>query len=157
MRRINLKSAHATKKQIDDHLACERRPRVRRRLEAVRKILEGKTPAQAAYATGSSDSSVERWLRMVRRSGCAALLVDRRGRPPAPAPTPPQVRATREEIAAALKRRPEWRLRLRLIAIALALSGKMGEAADRAHVRPRTVKDWLHLLRRIGIVKALES
>ena len=69
-----------------------------------------------------------------------------------------QQRLTRAEIAAALKRRPNWLMRLRLIAVEMALSGRpLDEAAASANVQIPTLKAWLGLITRAGILRALEK
>jgi len=100
---------------------------------------------------------VSRWLRTLRQSGIGALLIPTRSKRRAPTMAPDQVQFARQEIAAALKRRPEWQLRLRLVAIDLALAGKPYEdAAAAANVQPGALKHWMRRIRQRGIVEMLQ-
>jgi transposase len=130
---------------------------VRKRLLVVKAILAGESVEQAARTVKVTPETVDRCLVRIRQSGLSSLLIDKRpGRSKHPS-KPEEVDLARREIAAALKRRPERRVRRRLLAIDAVLSGKtVEEAAALALVRVSTVRDWLRLVGRDGIVETLE-
>lgn len=123
---------------------------------AVSKVLAGTSIKQAARAAKATRGSVERWLKQVRRSGLRSLLLDRRRRYPKREMPPDQVQATRREIAAALERQLKPQVRSRLVAIDVVLSGQsIDTAAASALVQPNTVKAWLRVVIRDGIMLTL--
>jgi transposase len=157
MQAIDLTSLGITREGVNATLARVKQKWVRKRLVAILAVLDGKSSAQAARTARTTESSVRRWLRELRQWGLQSLLLDDRHGYPKRKMSPNEVEDARREIEAALKRRPERRMRQRLLAIHAALSGKpVEEAAALAVVRTNTVRDWLHLVRRDGIVQTLE-
>ena len=116
-------------------LAQEVRPAVRVRLEAILAYAKPQRPKVLHPST-------RRWLRLLRAEGLQALLQRRRKRrKPRDLGNVPHIRA---EIAAALNRKPDWRLQLRLKAIDAVLTGQLPEhAAAIAHVKTETLEVWL--------------
>jgi transposase len=159
MANIDLKSLGIPENELDSLIGRQRSRLVRKRLMAIRKIMSGANMKQAARYVRVRPASVSRWLRTLQRSGLAGLLIPNRRKLRTTPPIPPdQAQLARQEIAAALKRQPNWRLRLRLGAIDIALSdGPIEEACAFAHVKPTTVKDWLCMIRQGGIVEVLHA
>jgi transposase len=81
--------------------------------------------------------------------------VKKRMPPPRAADAPmtaERIAALRAEIAAALNRRPVWRVQSRLKAIDAVLAGDAPEtAAGLIHVKPATLKTWLRQIREQGM------
>lgn len=98
--------------------------------------------------------STRRWLALLRAEGFQALLQWRRGlHKPRCLGNIPHIRA---EIAAALDRKPDWRLQLRLKAIDAVLTGQLPEnAAAIAHVKTTTLQTWLARIRKHGIAAVI--
>ena len=141
-----------TRDELTVALARETRPAIRRRLEAILAFLDP-TRSRNARATYPS---LDRWLRTIREEGLAQLLADYRGAHRLKPLSPESIRQARAEIAAALRRRPHWRLRLRLLAIDAFLSGqKLEDAAAIAHVKCRCLEVWMGRIRHQGIATVL--
>ena len=156
MHRIDLNSLGVGRDEVKAALGRERRRGVRRRLVAVSTILAGKSIKQAGHAAKATRGSVERWLKQVRQSGLQSLLKENRRRHPKPQMDPDDVGPTRREIARALERPLKRQVHSRLVAIDLVLSGRLvDDAAAIADVRPNTVKRWLSIVIRDGIVATL--
>jgi transposase len=64
--------------QIDAALALNPPPRVRVRLKAVRRVLEGASPLRAAKLARVHKTTMMTWLRLFRENGCSALTRDGR-------------------------------------------------------------------------------
>ena len=88
--------------------------------------------------------------------GASSLLAENRRRHPKPKIDPDCVEFTRREIAKALARPLKPLVVSRLAAIDMVLSGQpVDDAAALAMVRPSTVKRWLRIVMRDGIVPTL--
>lgn len=154
----NLQSLGITKAELNDLIRRERSKLVRKRLVALRQIVSGATISQAARHARVRSKSVSRWLQTLRLSGLAALLIPTRNKVRMLTIPTEQLQLVRQEIAAALKRQPNWRLRLRLVAIDTALSGRPAEeAAACAHVQLHTLNRWMGMVRQRGIVEVLQQ
>jgi putative transposase len=156
---IDLKSLPITRAELETALTGETRAWVRKRLIAIRAVINGQSPTGAALAAGASAAGVCKWLRRVQQHGCAALLRDGRAeRHNSPPLMPEQVSAVRAEIAVALKRRPRWKLMNRLRAIDAALAGQPREAAAAVgSVKPGTLNYWIAQIRHKGVAATLEK
>lgn len=156
MRGIDLKSFGVSQGEVKAALARERRPGVRRRLVAIRRILAGSSIKQAAHAARATPGSVDRWLGQIQQSGFQSLLVDGRHGHAKRRMKPGQVKETRQQIATALAGPLKPQVRARLIAIDTVLSSRsIDEAAAAARVLPNTVKDWLRVVTGDGIMPTL--
>lgn len=145
-----------TKKELAAALAAELRPWVRKRLAAIRAVIDGQNLTDAAVVAGATTGGVCKWGRQARHGGCRALLRDGRvERHHLPLMTPEQVTATRRDIQTALAGPLAGRQRQRLAAMQFALSGQIHQAAAAAHVKLTTVARWLFKLRRHGITPFL--
>jgi len=119
---------------------------------AVKDVLSGTEPGRAAKKVKASRSSVERWLREAKRSGISGLVrnryIERRMRKLNFA----ELRVIREEIAAALNRKPSWRVQKRLRALDAILAGRtVSRAADTACASRPQVERWLAAATRHGL------
>ena len=150
---IDLNSLSFILPEVDAALAEEERPRVRKRLIAVRSVMEGRSLTAAAAAVGVHQTTVSQWLSKVRRSGLRSLLCNRRVLPPRMAAQ--QIAAARRAIQAALARPRTERTRRCLTAIRLALAGQTYEAMTHAHVTRVTINRWLKEIRRFGVRRFL--
>jgi Winged helix-turn helix len=158
MKRVDLDLLKITLEDVAAALARESRPRNRKRIHAIRLILEGKTVPQAANAVRVSETSVRRYLKLVREYGPSALVYDgydQRRRNPLALSEIPTLRAG---IAGALAREPTWRARKRLLAVDKVLAGEPipGVAAEEG-VTPNVVRTWLGLARNYGVGALIEA
>jgi transposase len=142
-----------TSRQIDRLLAEEDRPRIRKRLIALRAVAVGTAVAAAAETAGAHPVVVAGWLRKIRPSDLAPLLDTRRVPPPL---TPEQAAAARTDLEEALAQPLAARVRRRFAAFRLALDGHVEEAAAQAGVARRTVQKWLRRIRHHGMKRLLQ-
>jgi transposase len=153
--RVDLKSLKITREEIDFALGAERRSWVRKRLTAVRKVLDGSTEVHAAKLAKVSCGSVQRYLRLVRESGFAGVVYDGRVEPRSKPIKQPEINKLREEIRTVLRRKPSRSERRRLLAVDAVLAGNvLHRTAAETRVRPTTLRNWIAAARKRGI-KAL--
>jgi transposase len=145
--------------EINAALAREIPPWARKRLIAVRAVIEGRSLNAAARAAGAAPTSVGNWLRALQRQGCAALLRDARLARPYPLRmTAQQIAATLQEIGSTLMQKQPPRVRKRLIALRALLSGRSLAAAARAVLaKPHSVREWHRRLQRGGCPALLHN
>lgn len=152
MSRVDLNLLKITREEIEFALEAERRSWVRKRLTAVREVLDGSTEVHAAKMAKISCTSVQRCLRRVREAGFAGLVYDGRVEPRSKPMKPPEMDRLREEIAAVLKRKPRWLVRRRLLAVDAVLAGNLlHRTATETHVKPSTLRSWIATARRRGV------
>jgi transposase len=153
---LHLTALRASQHELEAALAAERRKRVRKRLVAINAILNGKSIQEAAHAANITQQTAERCLRRVHQSGLQSLLRDRRRKRPKWPMTPGQRVAARRGIASALARPLKPEVRTRLAAVDGVLAGRsIEDAAASARVLPATVRSWLRLVARNGVIRAL--
>src|SRR5262249_43560821 len=114
MQRLKAQISKATRRKIEAALTQEQPPWLHRRILAVHEVLSGASVIQVAQRAEVAPSSVKRWLREIRRSGISGLPRNRHlewRRKKLGSTDLPSVQA---ELAAALKRRPDWRVAKRL-------------------------------------------
>ena len=160
----------AARQEIDAALKHEPPLLLRKRLIAVKAVLEGQSLAAAARTTGATPTSVARWVDQVREGGAAALLRDARRRAASPLPlTPPLARdpadpafagspatpftlpISRTDIAAALAWEKRPAARKRLLAVQRVLCGdSVTDAARATKMKPSTLLRWLRLVQQSG-------
>lgn len=149
----------SAKKEIAAALSSDQSPWVRKRLLALRAVIEGRTLAAAARAAKTDRTSVRRWRRQLQEQGCAALLDDSRmGGSRLHRMTREEIVAARQEIGAALAGEQRARVRKRLIAVQAALSGEtLSAAASAAGAYPSSVDRWLLRMRQSGCAALLQD
>ena len=136
-----------TEEELAAALVAERRPWARKRLIAIRALIEGQSRRAAARTARTSADSVRVWIEQVREGGFVGLL--RRAR--TFRATPEQDRSVVSEIEAALAQEDRPWARNRLAAVHALLSGQSVQAVARAAgAAPTNVHRWLKLLRRGG-------
>ena len=160
----------AARLQIDAALKHEPPRLLRKRLIAVKAVLEGQSLGAAARTTGATPTSVARWVDQVREGGAAALLRDARRRAAAPLPltlalardpadpafaasptTPFTLPISRTEVAAALASEKRPAIRKRLLAVQRVLCGdSVTDAARATKTKPSTLLRWLRLVQQSG-------
>ena len=150
--RMTPEQIEATARQVDAALASEARPWARKRLLAVRAMLEGQSLAMAARTAGVSQPSVSHWFSQIRREGWTALLHNDAADIPYPLRmTKRDIATARQLIEAALARKPAQPFRKRLIAVRAMLEGQNLAAAARTTGATRTsIARWLDQVRQAG-------
>src|SRR5438270_8287557 len=106
--------------------APERRPHIRKRLRALRFMLLGKSPEEAARLVRAGAVSAYRWLKVAREGGLEALAEDTRGAQPKLRLSASQAARMREAIRIALRQHDEPTTRTRLMAVDSLLLGNSG-------------------------------
>ena len=146
------------RKELQRALRRKLPSRVRKRLVAVRVIVDGATVRQAARVVAVTTGTIKLWLKKARQSGLQSLLRDGYFHPRTGVMTADQAKAARREIATALEGELKPEHRSRLTAIDMVLAGQAIEAAARfALVREQTVKVWLSRVKHDGIAPMLRK
>jgi transposase len=149
-----MRSLPITRGEIDAALAAEFRLWARKRLIAIRALIEGQSQRAAARAARTDADSVRVWIEQVREGGCAGLL--RRAR--TFRATPDQDLSAAREIKAALSHEDRPWAHCRLAAVHALLSGQSVQAASRAAgTAPANVHRWLKRLRSGGLSALLRN
>ena len=144
MSRVDLHLLKITNADVEAALAQEHRPGMRKRILAVKMVLEGKTTVHAGRVVKVHERTVRNWLRMVRRYGCTALAFDGRSGPRKKPIGLHQLHALREQIAAALTQPMNRHVRMRLLAVDLVLAGTpVLSVATEARVSPISLRYWI--------------
>jgi transposase len=147
---------HVSRKELSAALRREQRPRIRKRLLALRVVLDGQTSAVAARAARTTTTFVNHWIQRAWQEGLASVLRPQAYARRRNAMATEQTTSMRAEIAAASARCPYGRLRSRLRAIDAFLAGQhAAEAAIIAQVKAGTLLGWLRFIRKLGITAAL--
>lgn len=140
-------------KELQEALAREQRPYVRKRLIALRALMVGATRAEAALRANSNADTVDGWLRMARRSGWRALMRVLPGTKPRKVKDAAQVRA---QIQTLLTGALDASERVRLLAVDQVLAGASITATARQMGNaPASVGRWLRIVRRVGVTSLL--
>lgn len=149
-------------KEIGAFYTGERRAHVRKRLRALRLVLLGKRPAEAARIVNVSAKSVRRWIKSARHGGVAALVHDRprrrrtasiaefgKGRVESLRP-PPKISSGQLRALATDEKRRRIAKRMRVVADLMD-----GQSAFKVAVRERmtetTAQRWLADFRARGV------
>jgi transposase len=117
-----------SRREVEAALRREPRERIRRRLVAIRAILQGKSKRQAYEAANATRGSLDRWLKQLREGGLQALVLERRaGRHATPSvekpPRLPKVNADPKTLRELAARERNPRIRKRMLALACVAEG----------------------------------
>jgi transposase len=137
--------------EVEEALAVEQCPEIRKRLQAVKLVLLGNTHAHAAKQVHRGENYVSRWVSRARLLGCSAVTLKKRaGRPSRTARE--QVKKARAQIKAALDRNTHVHLRKRLLAMDALLTGaSVEQVAAELHVNSDRIGEWQRCFRKNGL------
>lgn len=137
--------------EVEEALAVEQCPEIRKRLQAVKLVLLGNTHAHAANQVNRGERYVSRWVSRARLFGCSAVTLKKRVGRPSPT-APEQVKNLRTQIKAALDRNSNVHLRKRLRAMDALLTGvSVKQVAAELHVNSDRIEEWQRCFRRSGL------